>query len=356
MRRSVLIIGPFPPPMTGMALGMRRMYEDLKDRALIRSVNISPTSLRKGPTYHFAKMCRILRAVSSIIIQHRCTSTLYMPCDAGWGGIYTVLLLVCGRLMGYKIFLHHRSYAYLDSPTRLVSTVVWAAGVRATHIVLCVNMRNALRLHYGRDLKAFILNNMYRTSLSNRCQKTARIFTLGLLSNLGPEKGLVDFIALMKRLIVEKRLVHGILAGPAWHAQDETTIKKAVDALGKNLEWRGSVQDVQKEQFYRDIDVLVFPTHYRDEAQPNVVFEAMAHGIPVITFARGCIASDVAASGLVIKRNASFQNEAIAQIDQWLDNPGLYLKISKKALVRSRKLHQDSCQQQRMLMDLICNS
>lgn len=356
MKKAILLVGPFPPPMTGMALGIQRMYEDLTARTVVVCLSTSPTSLRKGLVYHFTKMRRVLRAALSIITKHRRASTLYMSCDAGWGGFYTMLLLLCGRLLGYRIFLHHRSYAYLDSPTRLMATVVRAAGARATHIVLCAGMVESLRAHYGRDLQVFVLNNMYRTNLTDRRQSSERIFTLGLLSNLGPEKGLLDFIALMKRLIAGKRSVRGILAGPAWHAEDETTINKALADLGEALEWRGKVQGEQKEQFYRYIDVMVLPTHYRDEAQPNVVFEAMARGIPVIAFARGCIASDVAETGLVLEQNTCFEDAATAQIAEWLDKPELYDQTCERAFVRGRALHEESCRQQQMLLKRLCEN
>lgn len=356
MKKAILLVGPFPPPMTGMALGMQRMYEDLKARGVLVCLNTSPMSLRKGLVCHFTKMCRVLRAALSIITKHRRAATLYMPCDAGWGGFYTMLLLLCGRLLGYRIFLHHRSYAYLDSPTRLMATVVGAAGARATHIVLCSGMAESLLMYYGRDLHVFVLNNMYRANLTDRRQRSDRIFTLGLLSNLGPEKGLFDFIALMERLIAGKRSVRGILAGPAWQVEDETTINKALADLGEALEWRGKVQGEQKEQFYRDIDVMVFPTHYIHEAQPNVVFEAMARGIPVITFTRGCIASDVEDGGLVIEQNSCFENAATAQIAEWLDKPELYDQTCERALVRGRALHEESCRQQQMLLERLCEN
>ena len=46
--------------------------------------------------------------------------------------------------------------------------------------------------------------------------------------------------------------------------------------------------------FYTQLDLLVFPTMYVNESEPFVILEALAHGVPVITTPRGCIASSLA--------------------------------------------------------------
>jgi glycosyltransferase involved in cell wall biosynthesis len=349
----IIIVGPLPPPITGMALGTERMISDLKERGCdVVCYNISPGSLRKTPTYHARKAWRVVRSALAIMTT-RNLRVFYMPCDAGWGGIYTLLLTLCARSRKLQVFLHHRSYMYIDTPTRLMAAIIATSGKNARHITLCEDMSTALRSNYGKSIATYTLNNMYRTTLYDVPEHPTQPFTLGLLSNLGPEKGLLDFISLIKNLIAKKRQVHGILAGPAWQDEDETTINQALIDLEGALEWRGKVVGEEKDRFYSNINVFIFPTRYRVESQGVVQLDALARGIPVIAFARGCIRSDVGPAGLVVQQHECFEEKAAQQIIEWIDNPALYREVCAIAKERGRSLHAESFLQQQTFLDLL---
>jgi glycosyltransferase involved in cell wall biosynthesis len=64
--------------------------------------------------------------------------------------------------------------------------------------------------------------------------------------------------------------------------------------------------------FYRDIDGFLFPTAWRQEAAPLVIYEALAAGCPVLTTDRGLIAEFVpAVGGAVCPRGADFVSFAV---------------------------------------------
>jgi glycosyltransferase involved in cell wall biosynthesis len=47
--------------------------------------------------------------------------------------------------------------------------------------------------------------------------------------------------------------------------------------------WLGPVFGTAKQTAFENADLFAFPSHYANEAQPLVVLEAMAAGVPVIT-------------------------------------------------------------------------
>lgn len=292
-------------------------------------------------------------AAKSVLCSRFHTNTLYMPCDAGWGGVYTLILIIIARVSGYRIFLHHRSFLYLDNPIKLLAWIINLAGRMTTHIVLCYSMGKKLCECYGADIDYLVLNNIYRTKLMKRKPQSEHVFTLGLLSNLKPEKGLIEFISLVEKLISENLQIKGILAGPAWGSKNEIMIQKARANLCDKLEWWGEVQGRKKERFYKNIDVFIFPTQYINEAQPNVIFEAISKGIPVIVFGRGCVSHDLADAGIVVDPDESFEKEACRIVSKWLRHPKSYKTACDRSFERAEYLLEEARKQHRDLMGRI---
>lgn len=51
----------------------------------------------------------------------------------------------------------------------------------------------------------------------------------------------------------------------------------------------GPVYGADKDRFYQQLDIFLFPTNYANEAEPLVVYEAMRRGVYVIACDRGAI-------------------------------------------------------------------
>jgi glycosyltransferase involved in cell wall biosynthesis len=67
------------------------------------------------------------------------------------------------------------------------------------------------------------------------------------------------------------------LAGPLYDESARRLVPLSVQAI-PGFEYRGPLYEAKKVAFYREIDVLLFPTRYRHEAEPLVIHEAMAEG------------------------------------------------------------------------------
>jgi len=80
--------------------------------------------------------------------------------------------------------------------------------------------------------------------------------------------------------------IRGVLAGDA----DRAALESLKEELGEYLDYRGLCTTARKALFLRDIDVFVFFPTYLNETQPTMLFEPMAHGIPVISYDKGSAA------------------------------------------------------------------
>ncbi|MFN3548824.1 MAG: glycosyltransferase family 4 protein [Mesorhizobium sp.] len=318
IRRKIVAIGPLPPPTTGFAVITERMVALLSEDNDVELVNVSPPSLTRGAKYHAVRVSRILAAAAKLVSSARKARIAYVGCDGDNGLIYTAFLVRLARALGYMIYLHHHNFSYIDRPRALMRAVLRAGGDRLVHIFLCETMAEAFGRAYPGPLRHTIVSNaaFVPPSTTLRAPREDGVLTIGLLSNLNRAKGLHTFLDLM-RAAKEKGLpIRGILAGPLAEPADRPALEAALAELGDSLAWLGPVHGADKDAFFAAIDVFVFPTTYANEAQPTVIFEALAAGNLVVAYDRGCIKAQVGNNGLVISKHTAFRDSCLYFLDK----------------------------------------
>jgi glycosyltransferase involved in cell wall biosynthesis len=235
-----------------------------------------------------------------------------------------------------------------------MAMLVAVAGRDATHIFLCDVMRNRFKDEYAFDGPSLVCSNARFASpkiSTNKMFEGDRPFRVGLLSNLNVEKGLYDFISLL-RVAKERMLpIYGILAGPPLSQADAEAITIAQQELGGRLDFRGPLYGEAKDAFYDEIDAFLFPTRYHIESYGLVLLEALAHGVPVISYARGCMESYIEGDGgYLIAPDADFVTNALVHLERWLVEPSAYKVARVAAGQLSRKVYDRA---ERDFLDLI---
>ena len=87
------------------------------------------------------------------------------------------------------------------------------------------------------------------------------------------------------------------------------------------------------------MDAFVFPTKYNNEAEPLVVWEALAAGIPVIAYDRGCIQRQVALAGKIIPKENDFVTDSLTVLHEWMIHPAIYRNIARIACEQYQSSH-----------------
>lgn len=311
MNSKVAVVGPFPPPVHGMAKNTKIVADELEQHVEVLRCDISPGSLIRGWSYHRRKGLLVVKALLQIAVK-RGLKCLYIPSDAGLGMVYTALFLVVARIRGLSVFVHHRSFAYIDRPSVLMRLIVSVGGAGAQHIFLCGKMRSEFQRLYGERFGGRVVSNAQHVHpiSDDEVRSAGGEFVIGHLSNLSREKGLFEVLGVFETLRqagVDCRL---ILAGPAASEEAESAIERVLNLYGSSVEHRGPVWGDEKDAFYRAIDVFLFPTKYKNEAQPNVVFEAMSYATPVVAYGRGCVREDLNVGGMVVSDGGDFVSAA----------------------------------------------
>ncbi|WP_439814797.1 glycosyltransferase family 4 protein [Zavarzinia sp. CC-PAN008] len=302
--RPILVIGPYPPPVHGFSVITQALADRLEGHCPVIRCNLAaPPSA--GWLRTPLQMALAVRAALAIV-GHRLRGgrSVSMGVNGGLGLVYNLLLVLAARASGQRLYLHHHSYGYINRRSTLIALLDRMAGRQAIHVFLAPCMAASFRQRYpgpGRDL---VLPNAIFVPPAAPAVRAEGMLRAGLLSNLSREKGLHDFLATAARLKALAAPVEMILAGPAPLAEDRSLIEAAV-ARGE-ISWRGPLYGADKQQFFADIDVFLFPTRYVFEAQPTVIYEAFAAGAGVVAFDRGAIRDQVRDCLLVVPDDVDF--------------------------------------------------
>jgi len=333
MNRPYLIIaGQFPPPVNGFAYITQEMAKALAVDHAVTIIDLAPHFPKNGVRYHLRRLALTLKGIWPLLCGSvRKNRHFYMGCESRLGLVYNIILCAAARLLRYPTTIHYHNFNYIDGHSRLMVLLVRITGKQCRHIFLCETMAECFAARYQTTIRSLILPNsafVEPVSLPPRVRWADQPLVVGLLSNLNNEKGLDLFLELMRRIAQQGLHIKGVLAGPAQSNIEREAISSACLELNERLDYKGPVYGPEKEAFYRSIDVFIFPTRY--EAQPTVLFEAQAHGVPSVTYDRGCICSQVGSCGLVIPENQDFVAHALSWLTELLKEPEILAQLKIK--------------------------
>lgn len=346
----VIAVGPLPPPMHGQAAITRAFVNHIGTKLRLRVADISPGTA--GSVWgHVTKASRVLRAAALIVTasltEH--SRVLYLSADARFGILYNIAIAGIGRLRGYRIFLHHHSFAYIDRQSALMAALICVIGRSGTHIVLCEAMAAGLRMRYPLLAAASTMELSGAAFLAVPPipdRDAVDELRIGFLSNLIVEKGFDTAIDLLRAARTEKLPVRLLVAGPASDRRAMQIVESAQREFGEAFDYRGPLYGEEKARFFRSLDAFVFPTRYFNEARPQVILESLSFAVPVLTVARGCIAGDVDAScGNCVAPGTDFVTAALPSIRNWCSNRDLLARSRAAALRRAQALHRQGTEQ-----------
>lgn len=356
IRSSLVIAGQFPPPVNGFAYITQEICNFMKFHHETTRIDIAPHFDKNGVPYHFRRFLLTMKGIW-LLLRNSFTKKryFYIACEGGLGLFYTITLCTTARLLNFPIYIHHHSFSYIDTFSPLMKLLLSVTGIHAIHIFLCPVMAQLFSDKYQRTINSIILSNSaFVDDLSStpRLWKSEQPLVIGLLSNLNDEKGLGIFLDVLHETSSENLNIVGILAGPTSSDIDRDKITVAKKELGDRLDYRGPLYGDDKKSFFESIDVFIFPTRYANEAQPTVLFEAMAFGIPILTYDRGCINGQVAGCGSVLNRDSCFVSETLDWLKTHMASPQTLQQLKIEAITAFLNDRAEAKQRLEVIFDL----
>jgi glycosyltransferase involved in cell wall biosynthesis len=324
-----------------MAVAMDALGALLAPMGRIVRVRTVPKGTSRGRLYHLSRGYMVSLAGARLVFLRRKADAVWFSVDAGKGMLYVIALTWIALRLGYRVVLQHHSYAYISRRSRLAAVLVYVGGSRADHLHSCQLACSDFRRLYPRAASVRALSVAYGLNLPpNERRQTnpfgSRRLRVGHLSNLTVEKGLEEVIRFGRAGLRQGKLETVILAGPVTGSVERALLDEVAREPG--FEYRGSVTGKRKEQFFRDIDLFLFPSRYRNESYGLVAWEAMLRGVPLIAYRAGCLTQDAVGTGnLVLETVDDFTANALRRIELWSESPVEFLRASAAAAEAARQ-------------------
>ncbi len=337
------MVGVIPPPVTGMTSLTRRVVDEFSKAGNITFCNWSAGTSRHGLLPWARRTALMLTAVARLIRRgRRPGSRLYITANSKGAMILTALLVYTGCSLGYRVYLHHHTYVYVERFNRWMSLMDRWMSKRGVHIVHCDTMAGDFRRMYNSQCEFRTVHpSIVSLELAQARTAAQQPFRLGHLSNLSVAKGLDLAIRTFTLLRDERVAVELRLAGPCLTRQARELVDNVVANYPGAVQYVGPVYGDDKRKFFADIDAFLFPT--QNESWGIVINEALASGAPVITIDRGCTRTVVGKqAGLAMERGLDYATVAAQQVRHWIDNPAEYRAMSEAAIEQACSLHREA--------------
>jgi glycosyltransferase involved in cell wall biosynthesis len=348
------MIGAFPPPTHGMSMVNQSMRSVFAEKGLhVQTIDLAPSASGKLPRVGRAWIA--LRGLFQFARQARKSQPTYMALSGGLGQIYELIFVLLARLARCPIVLHHHSFAYITRRSILMEMICRCAGKNTLHVVLSSRMASLLRSSYSWIENVLIISNAKFSEVGATRTRLERgeLRTIGFLGNISPEKGIFTFLETLVELQSRNCDVDALIAGPFQSQAIENAVFARLSSGGL-AKYVGPVFGDTKEAFFGAIDVLLFPSSYKNEAEPLTVHEALSCGVPVIASAVGCMPEVLdREAGAVLTSLATFPRDAADLIEQWRSNPDSFRRRSRAARSRFNVLRDNSGDATNLLVETL---
>lgn len=349
-------MGPLPPPVTGMTLLTEKVVQRLREKAPVSVTNWTSGDSRQRLHKRLLRFLLTARCLAKLILHGPVRySRLYVTANSKGGLIMTGLLVNVARRLGYSIYLHHHAYNYIDSYDTKMAWIDRSMRPGDVHLVHCPQMVDDFRARYGSRCRFdFVYPSIVSLPLGQPRQRMPEAFRLGFLANLSVAKGLDLLLETFRALRNKGRNVNLTLAGPCGTAEAERVVSAALDEFKDSIHHIGGVYGERKVEFFNGIDCFLFPS--RSESWGIVLNEALAAGVPVIATNRGCVRTLVGnRAGRIVDDEQRYVEEAVRQVEAWIDFPQAYFAASQAAIEQADYLHREAAAQLERVTSRICS-
>jgi len=333
----ILIIGPFPEPITGNSLANQVVFENLpkyQSNVIVDKINTSYSSFKEDlGRLSLVKVLYYLKQYVGIVKVFSCDKLYYTSGQTFYGVLKYSPYLLVAKLLNKEIIVHihgnflHKEYMSLKGFKRSIFKKTLQLCDKG--IVLSKSLRKNLTPFLKEnkifELDNFVENFLFEESIIKRLDKLRIIY----LSNLMTEKGVFDLLDSLKILNENNIEFEAKIAGGI-DASVEEEIKQKLNDMPNCVDYLGLVHGNEKKKLLEWGNVFVFPTYYSMEGQPISIFEAMATGNIILTTEHAGIPDvfEEEINGFYIEKKSP--NSIAIKLQMISENMSRYIKISDR--------------------------
>ena len=237
------------------------------------------------------KLQRCLTAALTLLGSERLDRVVIVA-SGGAGLAMEMIPLLAARIRRVATTVTHHSSRYVRQSSWTLRAALAVAGPRLRHAVLDAAMGAELSSRYGIPAdRVAVLDNAGLMPLPPAPRPDAARRGVVHLSNLSPEKGLAAVLEVADHTGIPVRLV----GAPS---KDAEVLLDDAGRRGVPFTAVGPRHGDAKQRELTSARCLVFPSSYTHEAQPLVLYEAVAAGCVPIAWRNGWIGEQLGRLGL----------------------------------------------------------
>lgn len=326
MRTTILFILHLPPPVHGAAMVGKYIHNSklINDTFNCHYINlttakdlqdIGKSGIRK--LWRYVKLLKeIRRKVKTVRPQ-----LVYVTPNSKGAAFYKDFMVV-QMLKAYdcKVVCHYHNKGVSTRQERWLDNWLYERFFKDIKVILLADvLYEDMRKYVKREDVYICSNGIPETEFEENVRFVNAMPHLLFLSNLLLEKGVFVLLDAL-RLLKERggSFVCEFIGGETREI-DATRFTEEVSRLGLDgiAIYRGRKYGKEKLEMFRNADIFVFPTFYRNECFPLVLIEAMQHRLACISTNEGGIPDivDNNITGLLVEKcNATMLANSIEQL------------------------------------------
>jgi len=288
---SILINGPLPPPLGGMATycedylcsPLSEEFELIFCRAILIKSVFTKKGLLRFFLRTFNSILIILVWIVMLVMRRVDISHVHTN---SYGGFYVkAVLSILARIFGARTILHMHGAEFKAFYTGMARWNKWLTrrliNMNSYLIVLSKEWRDFFEsIGIQKDRIVVISNSVYLPDLRSR-KKASNRLTVLFMSRFERRKGIYELLAAIESRKDFLKNCRFVLAGPKtdeWHSISERIERSGLSLL---VDLPGSLVGDTKDRAYREADIYILPSYA--EGMPIGLLEAMSYGLACIT-------------------------------------------------------------------------
>lgn len=337
MKKNILFIGPFSPPITGNSLVNDKIFDHLSNKTSfkVKKINTAyPEFNEETGIFSITKLLFYLKTNLQLHKQFRAQIVYISIGQTFLGVLKNVLPMLFSKLGNQKLIIHLHGNElgnnYLKSTYFQKKIFKFLLQLPDQAIVLSDNLKHNMQ-HFLEDQKIEVLPNFADiqiiASQNDINQKDYSKLKLIFLGNLMTEKGIFELLQALKSLQEKNIFIPTALYG-SLDKKLKSKILSFVESLGDQVCYKGIVTGLEKKKAFLNNNVFILPSY--NEGMPLAILEAMATGNLIIS-------TDLPGlKDILITRENSFLIPAknVDAIEKTLEkiyhNPAVYIEICKQ--------------------------
>lgn len=287
---KVLLIGPFPEPITGMSLANKVLFNTLIEKGYkVDLINTSLYSFEESVGDFSLKKIMFFLKFNIYLYKVFKVKTVYItPGSTFFGVVKYFLFFLISSILKKRIIIHihtnNLQFEYNKISNWKKKIVKYVLKKATFGIVLAPSLKNNL-LPFLPEGRIFVVNNFIEDSIVAKKEvikyKDIESLRIVFLSNLMTQKGIYFLLEALKKLENSNKLTFQVkLAGYVDKNIEDKIINKISEI--KSATYLGVVRGDSKKELLEWSNVFVFPS-YLTEGLPLSILEAFATGNYVIS-------------------------------------------------------------------------